>query len=87
MHPHKDKALYWLNMWMQDIEGISNCLEFIGSTGHIAAIYIVGKPERKKTLGKPNSKWACSIKMDFREDGVMYTGFIWLRIGTSGGIL
>jgi hypothetical protein len=72
MHPHKDKALYWLNMWLQDIEGISNCLECTGSTDHIAAIYIyiyiyiMGKPETKKTLEKPKSKWACSIKMDFK---------------------
>jgi hypothetical protein len=27
-----------------------------------------------------------NIKMDLR-DGVVWTGFIWLRIGASGGIL
>jgi hypothetical protein len=28
-----------------------------------------------------------NIKMDFREDGVAWTELIWLRIGTSGGLL
>jgi hypothetical protein len=26
-----------------------------------------------------------NIKMDLRQDGVVWNGFIWLRIGTSGG--
>jgi hypothetical protein len=28
-----------------------------------------------------------NIKMDIREDGMLWTGSIWLRIGTSGGLL
>jgi hypothetical protein len=32
-----------------------------------------------------SSKWVDNIKIDFREMG--WTGSIWLRIGTSGGLL
>jgi hypothetical protein len=49
----------------------------------------VGKPEGKRPLGKPRRRWEDSIKMDFRErsDGEVWTGLIWLRIGTSGRLL
>jgi hypothetical protein len=29
----------------------------------------VGKPEEKRTLGRPRSKWVDNIKMDLREIG------------------
>jgi hypothetical protein len=47
-----------------------------------------GKPEGKRQLGRPDVggmvilKWASE-----RYDWVVWTGFIWLRIGTSGGLL
>jgi hypothetical protein len=50
---------------------------------------LVGKPEGKKLQGRPRHRWVGSIKMDLREkelDGI-YTGSIWLRIGSSGGLL
>jgi hypothetical protein len=48
----------------------------------------VGKPEGKKPLGRPSHRWVDNIKIDIkRQDGVLWTGFIWLRIGTNGGIL
>jgi hypothetical protein len=48
-----------------------------------------GKPEGKRPLGTPRRRWEDNIKMDLRErqDGVVWTGLIWLRIGTSGGLL
>jgi hypothetical protein len=49
---------------------------------------LVGKPEGKRPLGRPKRKWVDNIKMNIRErgwDGVI--GLIWLRIGTSGGLL
>jgi hypothetical protein len=46
---------------------------------------LVGKPEGKRPLGRPKRRWVDNIKMDHREDGVVWTGSIWLRIGTSGG--
>jgi hypothetical protein len=48
---------------------------------------LVGKPEGKRALGRPRRKWEDNIRMDVRSDGVVWTGLIWLRIGTSGGAL
>jgi hypothetical protein len=47
----------------------------------------VGKPEGKRPLGSPRRRWVGNIKMDLREDGVVWTVSIWLRLGTSGGLL
>jgi hypothetical protein len=47
-------------------------------------------PEGKRPLGRPRRRWVDNIKMDLREtgwDGVDWIGLIWLRIGTSGGLL
>jgi len=52
---------------------------------------LVGKPERKKPLGRPRCRWKGNIKMDLR--GIVWEGVnwmhrcIWLRIGTNGGLL
>jgi hypothetical protein len=53
----------------------------------IAYRLLVGKPEGKRPLGRPTRRWVDNIKMDLRYGGVIWTGLIWLRIGTSGGIL
>jgi hypothetical protein len=64
--------------------------------GHVARMgakrnayrILVGKPEGKRPLGRPRRRCVDNIKMDFREigwDGMI--GLIWLRIGTSGGLL
>jgi hypothetical protein len=45
---------------------------------------LVGKPEGKRPLGRPRRMWVDNIKIDLR---VVWTGSIWLRIGTSGGLL
>jgi hypothetical protein len=66
--------------------------------GHVARIgekrnayrILVGKPEGKKPLGRPRRRWVDSIKIDLREigwDGMVWTGSIRLRIGTTGGLL
>jgi hypothetical protein len=50
---------------------------------------LVGKPE-KRPLGRPRCNWVNNIKMDLREiewDGMVWTGSIWLRIGTGGRFL
>jgi hypothetical protein len=31
---------------------------------------LVGRPERKRPLGKPRRKWEDNIKMDLRETGI-----------------
>jgi hypothetical protein len=48
---------------------------------------LVGKPKGKRPLGRPKHKWQDGIRMDLRETGWgMWSVFIWLRIGTSGGL-
>jgi hypothetical protein len=49
---------------------------------------LVGKSEGKTPLRRPRRRWEDNFKMNFRElgwDGM--AGLIWLRIGTSGGLL
>jgi hypothetical protein len=51
---------------------------------------LIGKPEVKRSLGRPRRRWEDNIKMDLTEtrwDGVVWTGLIWLRIGAGGGFL
>jgi hypothetical protein len=48
----------------------------------------VGKHEGKESLGRLRRRWEESIIMDLRETGSeIWTGFMWFRTGTSGGLL
>jgi hypothetical protein len=64
--------------------------------GHVARMgevrgadnILVGRPEGTRPLGRPRRRWEDNIKMDLREMVLgMWIGFIWLRIGTGGGLL
>jgi hypothetical protein len=54
--------------------------------GHVARMgeergvhrVLVGKPEGKRPLGRPRRRW---------EEGVVGTGWSWLRLGTGGSNL
>jgi hypothetical protein len=50
---------------------------------------LVGKPEGKRPLGRLRRRWVDNIRMDLGEVGwgVMWTGLVWLRIGTGGELL
>jgi hypothetical protein len=49
---------------------------------------LFGKPEGKKPPRRPRRRWEDNIKTDFREIGFgVWIEFVWLRIGTAGGIL
>jgi hypothetical protein len=48
---------------------------------------LVGMPEGKRPLGRPRRKWVDKIKMDLRQNGMVWIGLIWLRLGTNGGLL
>jgi hypothetical protein len=39
---------------------------------------LVGKPERKKPLGRPRRRWENNIKMDFQEVG--FRGMKWIEL-------
>jgi hypothetical protein len=49
----------------------------------------VGRPEGRRPLGRPRRRWEDNIKMDLQEVGLggAWTGLVWLRIGTGGGLL
>jgi hypothetical protein len=48
----------------------------------------VGKREGKRPLGRARRGWVDNIKMVLGEVGcVMWTGLVWLRIGTGGELL
>jgi hypothetical protein len=47
-----------------------------------------GKPEGKRTLGRPRRRWEDEIRMAIRKTGCEgWTGFYWPRIGTGGELL
>jgi hypothetical protein len=49
---------------------------------------LVGKPEGKRPLGRPRRRWVNNIRMVLGEVGWdMWTGLVWLRIGTGGELL
>jgi hypothetical protein len=62
---------------------------YVARTGAKRNAYkvLVGKPEGKIPLGRLGHMWVDNIKIDLREGGVVWTGLILLRIGTSGGLL
>ena len=64
--------------------------------GHVACMgegrgvhrVLVGKPEGKRPLGRPDVDGRVILRWIFRKwEGVVGTGWSWLRIGTGGGHL
>jgi hypothetical protein len=64
--------------------------------GHVARMgekrnayrLLVGKPEGKRPLGRPRRRWGIILGWILETwDGVMWTGLVWLRIGTGGELL
>jgi hypothetical protein len=64
-------------------------------TGHVARMgekrnanrILVGKPDGTRPLGRPRRRWVGNIKMDLRQNGMVWIGLIWLRIWTSEVLL
>jgi hypothetical protein len=49
---------------------------------------LVGKPEGKGPLGRTRRRWWKILKWILeRQDKMEWIGLIWLRTGTSGGLL
>ena len=68
----------------------------MGWVGHVAHMgesrgvhrVLVGKPKEKRPLGRPRHRWEDNIKMDLLEvEWGVWSGLIWLRIGTGGRCL
>ena len=59
---------------------------YVARMGKKKGVYrvLVGKPKRKRALGRPRSRWEDNIKMDLQEVGYEgMAGSMWLRIGTG----
>jgi len=58
----------------------------VARMGEIRTAYniLFGRPEGKTTLRRPKRRWEDNIRMDLRETGWVWTGFICFRIGTRG---
>jgi hypothetical protein len=50
---------------------------------------LVGNPEGRRPLGRPRRGWVSNVKMNVGEISMMvvWTGLVWFRIWTSGGLL
>jgi hypothetical protein len=90
------------NEELNDIYSLPNIIRVIKSrimrwAGHVARMdegrgeyrVLVGRPEGRRLLERPRRRWENNIKMDLQEVGWggAWTGLIWLRIGTGGGLL
>jgi hypothetical protein len=87
------------NEELHNLYSSSNIIRMIKSrrirwTGHIACIaerrnayrILMERPEGKRPLGRPRLTWEDIKWILERQDGVVWTGLFWLRIGTSGGL-
>jgi len=53
-----------------------------------ACSVLMGKPKRKKPLRKPRRRWEDYTEMNVKkQDERAFTGFVWQRIETCGGLL
>jgi hypothetical protein len=48
---------------------------------------LVGKPERKRPIGRPMLMWENNIKIDLDEKRMAWIGLMWFTIRRSGGLL
>jgi hypothetical protein len=92
--PKRDEVGLWRRLHDNELHSLCslpNIVRVVKSrrmrwTGHVAhmgerrGVYrvLVGRPEGKRLLGRPNHKWEDSIKMDFREIGI--DGANWMQL-------
>jgi hypothetical protein len=63
------------------------CVARIGARRGAQGVF-VGRPEGTRPLARHRHRWEDNIKIDLQEVGWgAWTGLIWLRIGTGGGLL
>ena len=93
MHLHNEE--------LSDLYSLPNIVRVVKSkrmrwAGHVACIgegrgvhrFLVRKPEGKRPLGRPRCRWRIILRWILRKwEGVVGTGWSWLRIGTGGGHL
>jgi hypothetical protein len=60
----------------------------VGGEERIIYRVLVGRPEGKRPLGRPRRRGKITLRLTLEREGWMgRTGFGWLRIGSSGGLL
>jgi len=68
-------------------EGDGLCVWHVGERRD-AYRALVGRPEGKRTLGRPGRRWEGNIKIDLQKVELEdWTALIWFKIGTGGGLL
>jgi hypothetical protein len=76
------------NEELNDIYSSPNIIRVIKSRRRDAYRVLVVKPEGKRSLGRPRRRWEDNIKLQRSGMGEgAWTGLIWYRIGTGGGLL
>jgi hypothetical protein len=89
------------NEELNDLYSLPNIVRVVKSrrmrwAGHMARMgedrgvhrVLVGKPGGKRPLGRPRLDGRIILRWIFRKlEGVVGTGWSWLRIGTGGGLL
>jgi hypothetical protein len=48
---------------------------------------MVGKSEGRRPSGRSRGEWEDNIKVNLRKISWVWTGFMWFRIATAGGLL
>jgi hypothetical protein len=48
---------------------------------------VVKKSEAERPLGRPRRRWEDNFKIDVKQNWMTSTGFVWLKVGTGGGLL
>ena len=95
------KCIFTLPFVGEDLYSLPNIVRVVksrrmGWAGHVAlmgedrGVYrvLVGKPERKRPLGRPRRRWEGNIKMHLQEVGCGGVDWIELaQVGTGGGDL
>jgi len=87
LHNEELNDLYSSPNIVREIKSRRMCAGHLARTGESRGAYwvLVGKPEGKRPLGTPRRRWEENIKMDFRKwDVEVWTGSMWLMIGTGG---
>jgi hypothetical protein len=72
----------------------SRWMRWVGHVAHIKVMrnvckIFVGKPEGKRSLGRPRYRWEDNINTYILEkwEGRVWIVFIWLSVGTGGRLL
>jgi hypothetical protein len=90
MHNEELHGLYFSPNIIQVIASRISWTGHVARTGDRSGAHtiLVGKYGGKRPLGRPIHVQEDNIKTDFQEIGWRaWTGLMWLRVGTAGGLL